>query len=166
MEDEFICKIANLHEMNIKWDYQISISNNKSNWKIWKFENIERFKKGQIIPYYELLNGKIICEATAILASNIIQNSKDLVGNGAIYLSGFRTNKEYRGKGYFSKLFKYMINDLKEKGYIQAIVGVEPKELINKEIYNHYGFTEYIKTSSELYPDGTKIEVEYYGKVM
>ena len=112
------------------------------------------------------MNGKIICEATTILASNIIQNSKDLVGNGAIYLSGFRTNKEYRGKGYFSKLFKYMINDLKEKGYTKAIVGVEPKELINKEIYNHYGFTEYIKTSSELYPDGTKIEVEYYGKVM
>ena len=46
-----------------------------------------------------------------------------------------------------------MINDLKEKGYTKAIVGVEPKELINKEIYNHYGFTEYIKTSSELYPD-------------
>ena len=166
MKDGFICKIANLHEMNIKWDYEISISNNKSNWKIWKLENIERFKKGQIIPYYGLLNSKIICEATAILASNIIQNSKDLVGNGAIYLSGFRTNKEYRGKGYFSKLFKYMINDLKEKGYTKAIVGVEPKELINKEIYKHYGFTEYIKTSSELYPDGTKIEVEYYGKVM
>lgn len=36
---------ANLHEMNIKWDYEISISNNKSDWKIWKFENIERFKK-------------------------------------------------------------------------------------------------------------------------
>ena len=138
MKDGFICKIANLHEMNIKWDYEISISNNKSNWKIWKFENIERFKKGQIIPYYGLLNSKIICEATAILDSNIIQNSKDLVGNGAIYLSGFRTNKEYRGKGYFSKLFKYMINDLKEKGYTKAIVGVEPKELINKEIYNHF----------------------------
>lgn len=45
MKDGFICKIANLHEMNIKWDYEISISNNKSNWKIWKFENIERFKK-------------------------------------------------------------------------------------------------------------------------
>lgn len=67
------------------------------------------------------------------------------------------SNKRYRGKGYFSKLFKYMINDLKEKGYAKAIVGVKPKELINKEIYNHYGFTEYIKTSSELYPDGTKI---------
>lgn len=37
--------------------------------RIWKFENIERFKKGQIIPYYGLLNSKIICEATAILAS-------------------------------------------------------------------------------------------------
>ena len=166
MEDEFICKIANLHEMNTKWDYEISIANDKSNWKIWKIENIERLKKGQIIPYYGLLNGNIICEATAILDSNIIQNSGDLVGNGAIYLSGFRTNKEYRGKGYFSKLFKYMINDLKEKGYTKATLGVEPEELANEKIYNHYGFCEYIKTSSELYPDGTKIEVEYYGKII
>ena len=32
---------ANLHEMNIKWDYEISISNNKSNWKIWIEEKSE-----------------------------------------------------------------------------------------------------------------------------
>ena len=164
MADDFVCKIANLDEMNIRWDYEISIANDKSNWKKWKIENIERLKKGLIIPYYGLLNGKVICEATAILDPDIVQNCENLVGNGIIYLSGFRTNKEYQGKGYFSKLFKYMINDLKKRRYIKVTLGVEPEELKNKEIYNHYGFTEYIKTSSELYPDGTKIEVEYYGK--
>ncbi len=164
MTDEFICKIANLCEMNTKWDYEISIADDKSNWKIWKVKNIERFKKGLIIPYYGVLNGQIICEATAMLDANIMQNSTDLIGNGVVYLSGFRTNKEYQEKGYFSKLFKYMINDLKEKGYTKVTLGVEPKELKNKEIYNHYGFTEYIKTSYETYPDGTKIKVEYYGK--
>lgn len=50
-------------------------------------KDLKKVKLFHIIWY---LNGKIICEATAILASNIIQNSKDLVGNGAIYiLSGF-----------------------------------------------------------------------------
>ena len=65
--------------------------------RIWKFENIERFKKGQV----GLLNSKIICEATAILASNIIQNSKDLVGNGAIYLSGLGQIRNIEGKVIF-----------------------------------------------------------------
>jgi len=31
------------------------------------------------------------------------------------YLAAFRTNKEYEGKGFFSKLYKFMENDLKEK---------------------------------------------------
>lgn len=43
--ENFICKIANEEEMKIKWDYEIEISDNKSNWIIWKDENIDRFKK-------------------------------------------------------------------------------------------------------------------------
>ena len=35
---------------------------------------------------------------------------------------------------------------------------------MNKEIYKHYGFTDYIKSDKEVYPDGTTIEVEYYRK--
>ena len=34
----------------------------------------------------------------------------------------------------------------------------------NKEIYKHYGFVEHIKNAKEIYPDGTEIDVEYYGK--
>ena len=57
-----------------------------------------------------------------------------------------------------------MIEDLKSLGYKYATIGVEPHELKNKEIYKHYGFTEYIKTANETYPDGTTITVEYYRK--
>ena len=33
----YICKIATIEEMNIKWDYEISIAiNNKENWIVWK----------------------------------------------------------------------------------------------------------------------------------
>ena len=28
----------------------------------------------------------------------------------------------------------------------------------------HYGFVEHIKNAKEVYPDGTEIDVEYYGK--
>ena len=165
MEDKYICKIPSLEEMNKKWDYEIKHhQDDKDNWIIWKEKAIENFKRGNSIPYYGILNGNIICEATALITPEIVQNSDELVGNNIIYLSAFRTILEYQGKGYFSILFKYMLNDLKEKGYTKVTIGVEPKEEKNKKIYNHYGFTEYIKSGTEIYPNGTIIDVEYYGK--
>lgn len=163
--NDYICKIATIEEMNKKWDYEISIAtHNKNNWIIWKKDTIERFKKGLIIPYYGLLNGEIICECTAEIDPSIVQNSENLVDEQTAYLSAFRTNKEYQGQGYFSKLFKFMVDDLKKRGYKKVTLGVEPEEEKNKEIYNKYGFTEHIKNAQEVYPDGTTIDVEYYGK--
>lgn len=109
-------------------------------------------------------NKKIICEATALQNPEAVQNSKGLVGDGAVYLCAFRTVKEYQGKGYFSKLMQFMLDDLREKGFTRATLGVEPAEEINKKIYAHYGFTEYVKRAEETYPDGTVITVGYFAK--
>ena len=57
-----------------------------------------------------------------------------------------------------------MIEDLRTRGYERVTVGVEPEEVVNKQIYAHYGFTEFVKTDTETYPDGTVINVEYYAK--
>lgn len=163
MED-YICKIASVDEMNRRWDCMISNASKKENWSIWKDENIRNFKMNKIIPYYGILNGEIICEATAVVDRDIVQNSDGLVNDTTVYLTGFRTNKEYENKGYFSKLYKFMEDDLKSKGYIFLTLGVEPNEVRNKAIYKHYGFVEHIKNDKEVYPDGNEIVVEYYGK--
>ena len=163
----YICKIASIEEMNIKWDYEIDRAvEDKNNWIIWKKENLDRFQKGQIIPYYGILDGNIICECTAIIDPSIVQNSEDLIDDKTAYLSAFRTKKDYQGQGYFSQLFKYMIEDLKSRGYEKVTLGVEPEELKNKAIYTKYGFTDHIKDCQESYPDGTIIDVEYYSKVL
>lgn len=165
--DNYICKIASIDEMNTKWDYSIdNATDDKENWIIWKKDNIERFQKGFIIPYYGLLDGRIICECTATLNPSVVQNSENLVSDKTAYLTAFRTIPEYQGQGYFSKLFKFMIEDLKNREYEKVTLGVEPKEEKNKEIYFKYGFNEHIKDSKEVYPDGTEIEVEYYGKAL
>ncbi len=119
-----------------------------------------------IIPYYGLLDGKIICECTAALSPSIVLNSENLVDEKTAYLTAFRTISEYQGQGYFSKLFKFMIEDLKNRGYERVTLGVEPKEKKNKEIYFKYGFNEHIRNSKEVYPDGTEIDVEYYRKYL
>ena len=41
---------------------------------------------------------------------------------------------------------------------------IKPCEEINKQIYNHWGFNEFVTSGTETYPDGTVITVEYYGK--
>lgn len=153
--------------MNTKWDYEIAHSGkDRENWITWKEQNIENCKRGYIIPYYGILDGSIICEATAMIHPKVVQNSAGLVGGHTVYLSAFRTIDRFQGKGYFSKLFHFMIDDLRRKGFTKATLGVETDDKKNKEIYTHYGFSEYVKSDKEYYPDGTVIDVEYYGKML
>ena len=159
---EYICKIAAIDEMEAKWNYEIK-KHKSSNWKIWKNEAIERVENGQCIAYYGILNNKIICETTALIDKSIVQNSDSLVDNKTAYLCAFRTIEKYQGKGYFSKLFRFMINDLKSKGYEKVTLGVESAETENLKIYQHLGFDKFIKSAKETYPDGTVIDVDYYG---
>lgn len=159
---EYICKMAAIDEMEVKWNYEIKKHKN-SNWKIWKHESISRVKNGQSIVYYGVLNGEIICEATAMFDKSIVQNCEGLVDDKTVYLCAFRTVEKYQGKGYFSNLFDFMINDLKNRGYEKVTLGVEPAEIKNLEIYHHLGFNTFIKSAQETYPDGTVIDVDYYG---
>ena len=159
---EYICKIATIDEMEVKWNYEIKKHKN-SNWKIWKHESISRVKNGQSIVYYGVLNGEIICETTAMLDKSIVQNCEGLVDDKTVYLCAFRTVEKYQGKGYFSRLFQFMIDDLKRRGYKKVTLGVEPVEIDNLKIYQHLGFDTFIKSAQEIYPDGTVIDVDYYG---
>lgn len=158
---EYVCKIATIDEMEHKWNYEIK-KHKSNNWKIWKTEAIERVENGQSIAYYGILNGKIICEATAMLDESIVQNSDGLVDKKTVYLCAFRTVEKYQGKGYFSKLFRFMIDDLKCKGCEKVTLGVEPNETDNLKIYQHLGFNKHIKSAKEIYPDGTVTDVDYY----
>ena len=160
----FQCKIASLQEMDEKWNYEIARHPGESNWIIWKEEAINDFCAGRSIPYYGILDGTIICEAIAMLDPASVQNGAGMMNDKTAYLCAFRTVTEFQGKGYFSKLLRFLLNDLKQRGYTKAILGVEPGEEKNKAMYTHWGFTEFIKSATEQYPDGTVIEVEYYGR--
>ena len=160
--DRYICKIASREEMEQKWDYEISQHSEKKNWIVWKGEAIESALAGRAIPYYGILDGTIICEATAVLNPDFGQTGRET--GRIVELCAFRTNKEYRGKGYFSKLMDFLQKDLKQKGYNEAVVGVEPDERLNREIYHHWGFTRLVPSGTETYPDGTVIEVEFFVK--
>ena len=118
--DNYKCKIATLEEMQQNWNYLIEIHPNNNAWKIYKEESIKNMKEKNTIVYYGILNGVIISEATAFIANT--DDTNNFVNESTSYLSAFRTRKEYQGKGYFSKLYKFMEDDLKKRGYAKLIV--------------------------------------------
>lgn len=170
MIDGYICKKATIEDMEQNWNYLIEIHSDNNAWKIWKEKAIKDMENGNVIVYYGILNGVIISEATAMLSNLDVQNSDGLVDDTTAYLSAFRTRKEYRGKGYFSELYKFMENDLKNRGYKKLTLGVEPCEVKNMMIYFKYGFTDFIKTAYEIEPAKNENEepiqymVCYYSK--
>lgn len=166
IENQYICKIASLEDMHRKWDDEIVLHPGNDNWIIWKKEAIDNYRAGKSVPYYGILDDNIICEATAVVNPNAMQNGEGMIDAQTVYLCAFRTVTQFQGKGYFSKLMRFMLDDLKQKGFTRAILGVEPDEETNKAIYRHWGFTEYIKSATEQYPDGTVIGVAYYSKVL
>lgn len=151
--NNFRCKIATREELLKRWDYLIETHPNNSNWLIYRENAIRNFDNRNTISYLGLLDDKIICEATAYIKPSAfdgdISDCSKLLDINMSYLAAFRTNKEYEGQGFFSKLYKFIENDLKEKGYLELSLGVSPDEVRNMEIYFHLGFRTYIKTLSE-----------------
>ena len=165
--ENYECRIATLDEMNKKWDYEIEhADDDKENWIVWKGNTIDRFNNGYIIPYYGFIGDDCICECTAAISPMVLDKPEGLIDDTTVYLMSFRTVEEYIGKGYFSKLYKFMEDDLRKRGYKRLTLGVEPDEETNKAIYSKYGFTEFIKKDTDIYPNGEVINVEYYGKTL
>ena len=164
--ENYICKIANKEELLKRWEYLIRIHPNNNDWVKYKENAIKNFDNESTISYLGFLDGEIICEATAYIMQDAfegdIRDSSGLLTNNMAYLAAFRTNKKYEGKGYFSKLYKFVENDLKERGYTELCLGVGPENVRNMEIYFHLGFTEYIKTLIE--NDSSKEEIILFYK--
>lgn len=168
--DSYKCTIADEQLLIRKWDKEIAKHNGAYNWISFKESSLKN--KDKRIAYMGILGDDIITEATAVISEEDpdIQNKDGLVGIGRAYLCAFRTDKEYEGQGYFSKLYKYMEQDLKNRGFTALTLGVEPCEVRNMMIYFNWGYTNFIKSDYEVYPaeDSSKppikVMVNYYLK--
>ena len=135
MEENYVCKIANRDELLKRWDYLIEIHPGNNKWVEFKENALKHFDEKSTISYLGFLNDKIICEITAYIKDSAfigdISDSSGLLNDSMAYLAAFRTNKEFEGKGYFSKLYNFVENDLKEKGYTELSLGVGPEAVRN-----------------------------------
>ncbi len=152
----FICKVASREELLRRWEYLIKIHPNNNKWIEFKENALKHYDEKSTISYLGFLNNEIICEVTAYIKNSAfigdISEPSGLLSDSMAYLAAFRTNKEYEGQGYFSKLYYFVENDLKNRGYKELSLGVGPEAVRNMEIYFHLGFKEYIKTVIEYEP--------------
>ena len=165
------CKVATIQEMEQKWNYEIQNHPNDNRWIIWKETAINNAKNGNRVCFHALLDGEIIAECTAIVSKEDTGlENKEFVDDTSFYLEAFRVVKKYEGQGYFSKLYRFMEEFLIKRGAKRLILGVEPTETRNMQIYIHYGFTNFLCTKKETYPPRTEgespeeITVNYYSK--
>ncbi len=162
-----ICKIPSLEELEQNWDREIREAGaDRENWLAWKENSLRNFLAGRTLPYFGILDGRVVTQAVAHIRPEGVQNSRGLVDRETAYLSAFRTVPDCRGEGLFSELFRFMMEDLRKRDFRKVTLGVEPEEKANLAIYSHYGFTEFLKSCEEIYPDGTVIRVDYYGKTL
>ncbi len=167
--DNFICKAANRKELLKRWDYLVEIHSGNNKWIEFKENALKHFDENSTISYLGFLNNEIICEITAYIKNSAfigdISEPSGLLSDSMAYLAAFRTNKEYEGKGYFSKLYRFVESDLKERGYTELSLGVGPEAVRNIEIYFHLGFREYIKTLIEQEQDQEDVILFYKKKI-
>lgn len=167
-QDNYICKIASLDEIKKKWDYEIEIHSDNPLYLKAKEEYLKEAKKGTRIVYVGILGNEIICDVTAIIKKEGIlsesRNHDDLVSDKRCFLCAFRTNKEYENKGYFSKLYKFMENDLIKKGFTEFSLSVDTSKKRNMDIYKKWNFTNFIRSEVILTTDYKYITYNYYFK--
>ena len=132
------CVVANKDLIIKKWDEEIRKHNNSKTWIDFKEKSLRNLDTR--IVYMGILNDEIITESTAIISINDLDMQ----------------NKD--------KLYKFMEEDLKKRGFTSLTLGVEPSEVRNIMIYFNWGFTNYIKSDYEYYPNNEKILVNYYEK--
>lgn len=128
-------------------------------------KRIDALEKKTRMFFVGIEKNEYICEMAACVSPDdeYTQNIQYVTDKDTFYLFSFFTKEGYRGKGYFSQLFRFAKDVLIEMGAKHLTLGVEPDDSENKERYRNYGFDELIYKGWEEF-DGMKIEVEYYRK--
>lgn len=152
----FTCRKATREDIIKRWQYLIEIHPGNNSWVIYRDNTLKNFDNGNIIVYYGLLDERIMCEMCAYIKEEAfvgdIEEPSGLLNEKMAYLAAFRTDKEFEGHGYFSRLYKFAEEDLKSMGYTELSLGVGPEAVRNIEIYFHLGYRDYIKTTIEHEP--------------
>lgn len=165
MNKNYVVKTAVESDIETYYNKLISANPSNNHLQLQKEKRILRFRQNTAMFFYGVLGDEIICRASAVISANdlYIQNKSHILKQNTAYLFDFFTEEPYRNRGYFSKLFFFTENTLKDMGFCNLVLGVEPDDTENVERYKNYGFNTLIYSGTEEF-DGMKLNVDYYVK--
>ncbi|WP_274365663.1 GNAT family N-acetyltransferase [Paenibacillus thermotolerans] len=76
----------------------------------------------------------------------ISEDKDEANGINRAYLFSYRVHPDYQGKGIGSRLMKKVLHRILEKGFNEVTIGVEQAEKQLVQMYNAWGFCNFIKT--------------------
>ena len=136
--------------INMKDNYEIKIADYDEAIKYVPKNIAAGINYGAVIIYYGYLNGEIISEGRAYLKpKGMASPDEDTLNDETACLSSFKTKEKYQNQGYFSRLYKFIIEDLKNRGIKYVSLGIYPNNERNMNMYSNWGFNEYIKSTVE-----------------
>ena len=150
---------ATKEDLENSWNREIAENPNDNRYIIWKEQFLRDNESGKCKTFFAKNDKEIIGQLTLIL------KTKDTAE-----LNALRLYPQHQGKGIASELVKFAETWARQNGIKSLIIGVEPHETRNKEIYTHWGFTQFVESKQEKYPpkntqdEGEVFTVMYYRK--
>ena len=93
----YICKEADREELARRWEYLVRIHPGDGRWAGFRENALKHYDEKSTVSYLGLLDGEIICEATAYIKESAfagdISEPSGLLSGSMSYLAAFRTNK-------------------------------------------------------------------------
>ena len=165
MNNEFYVKIATYDDIKNYYNTLIESEPDNIYLPAQRDKRLKSLESKTRMFFYGYIGNRVITQGSATVSEDdeFTQNKEYVVSKNCAYLFNFLTVEEMRGKGYFSKLYKFIEKTLLEMGFEYLSLGVEPDDTENRERYRKMGFDTLIYAGCEEF-DGMKIDVEYYRK--
>ena len=133
-------------DLEFIWNKNIENHSSDERWVRWKSEYIN-YNKQNMAKTFVVVDDEPVGEITILFSPKckaVYGNLKLCDGKTIANMNAFRINKKYENQGHISKLLKIAEHYAKEKGIKELTIGVEETETRNREIYEHWGYTEFL----------------------
>ena len=142
---EYTHRIADRASLEIIWQRNIDRNPDDPRWVRRRDENIAMNEDGRLRTFIVFADGRPIGEGTLIFDPSCpaVSGKTELAdGKTVVNLNALRIEKAHEGKGLISAMVRSMEDYARSLGYETITIGVEEKELRNRAIYTHWGYTD------------------------
>jgi GNAT superfamily N-acetyltransferase len=146
---EFTCRRADAESLKIIWQRSIDRNPGDERWVRWRDEYIAMNRDGRCATFIIFADSLPVGEGTLLIdpACPAVAGRPMLSdGKTTVNLNALRIEKRFEGQGHVSRMVKMMEDHARGLGFSTITIGVEEKEMRNRAIYDHWGYTTPVLT--------------------